>query len=158
MPCAKFHSDHFTATWMRAEWNFNRIELRWKKSFVKWAPDRRNYSSKPKRWCCLVNLCWYKRSRIIKIKCQHEIVIFALLSGSISEPASDNHANTAFNSGNTIPVPPTHSYPYDLTIRHSITGFKWTPLFTPFGQHWDVLDGVTQKWPTRAYNIWGGFY
>ena len=25
MPCAKFHSDHFTTTWMGAEWNFHRI-------------------------------------------------------------------------------------------------------------------------------------
>ena len=29
MLCAKFHSDHFITTWMRAEWNFHQWELQW---------------------------------------------------------------------------------------------------------------------------------
>ena len=39
VPCAKFHSDHFMTSWMRAVWNFHRIWITMEKSFVKWAPD-----------------------------------------------------------------------------------------------------------------------
>ena len=38
VPCAKFHGDHCTTTWMRAEWNFHRIWITMEKPFVKWAP------------------------------------------------------------------------------------------------------------------------
>ena len=38
MPCTKFHSDHFTATWMRAECNFHGIWITMEKLFVKLAP------------------------------------------------------------------------------------------------------------------------
>ena len=37
--CTKFHSNHFTISWMRAEWNFHRILITIEKSFVKGAPD-----------------------------------------------------------------------------------------------------------------------
>ena len=43
LPCAKFHSNHFTTTWMRAEWNFLRIWIMMEKSFMKWA-----------YWCVLI--------------------------------------------------------------------------------------------------------
>ena len=37
MPCAKFRSNHFTATRIRAEWNFHQIWNTMEKSFLKWA-------------------------------------------------------------------------------------------------------------------------
>ena len=38
VPCAKFCSDHFISTWMRAKWNFHHIWIVMEKSLVKWAP------------------------------------------------------------------------------------------------------------------------
>ena len=37
-PCAKFWSNHSTATWITAERIFHRIGIRWKKTFLKWVP------------------------------------------------------------------------------------------------------------------------
>ena len=39
VPCATFHGDHITTTWMRAGWNFHRIWISMGTSFVKWAPS-----------------------------------------------------------------------------------------------------------------------
>ena len=49
MPCAKFHSDHFTITWMGAEWNFHRNWIMIKKLFMKWAPGL------PYIWCVILD-------------------------------------------------------------------------------------------------------
>ena len=38
VPCAKFCSDHFISTWMRAKWNFHHIWIVMEKLLVKWAP------------------------------------------------------------------------------------------------------------------------
>ena len=38
MTCAKFHSDHFTTTWMRIEWNFHPVWIKMEKLLMKWAP------------------------------------------------------------------------------------------------------------------------
>ena len=38
VPCAKFCSDHFISTWMRAKWNFHHIRIVMAKLLVKWAP------------------------------------------------------------------------------------------------------------------------
>ena len=43
VPCAKFHSDHFTRAWMREKWDLHRIWIRMEKSFVKWTPGRHMY-------------------------------------------------------------------------------------------------------------------
>ena len=37
VPCAKYNSDHFTITWMKAEWNFHWIWIAKEKFFAKWA-------------------------------------------------------------------------------------------------------------------------
>ena len=37
VPCVKFYSDDFIATWIRAEWNFYRIWITLERSFVKFA-------------------------------------------------------------------------------------------------------------------------
>ena len=39
VPCAAFHSDHITTTWMRTGWNFHRIWILMGTSFVKWVPS-----------------------------------------------------------------------------------------------------------------------
>ena len=38
VPCAKYHSDHFTTTWMRADWNFNRIWITMEKIVHEMSP------------------------------------------------------------------------------------------------------------------------
>ena len=38
MPYAKFHSDQFPTTWMRAEWHFHRICITMEKWLLNWAP------------------------------------------------------------------------------------------------------------------------
>ena len=40
VPCAKFCSDHFISTWMRARWNFHHIWIVMEKLLVKWAPEQ----------------------------------------------------------------------------------------------------------------------
>ena len=39
VPCAKFCSDHFINTWMRAKWNFHHIWIVMAKLLVKWAQE-----------------------------------------------------------------------------------------------------------------------
>ena len=40
MACAKFHNDHLTTIWMRAEWNFHQIWIPMENLFLKWAPEQ----------------------------------------------------------------------------------------------------------------------
>ena len=46
--CAKFHSNHFTTTWMTAAWNFHQTLIEMEKLFMKWAQAARMTKLEPK--------------------------------------------------------------------------------------------------------------
>ena len=57
VPCAQFHSDNFTATWMRARWYFPQIWM--KESFIEWAPGFRCDTRRFSVWCISTRMVWW---------------------------------------------------------------------------------------------------